>query len=533
MTDLHLALDRAAGNLAAQLAAGCRDAIRAGRLVAGTRLPSSRDLARDLGVSRGVVVTAYEQLIAEGFLVARRGDGTRVAPNARPAPHPSAPPGAEGGAEAQTSGAEGGAGARASGAEGGAKAGASGAEGLAGARTSGVGGWAAGRMPGEEGRGLGRVVGGLDGRGEVAVPGVRFDLTPGRPDLAAFPRSRWLAAYRAALQAVPHRALTYPDPGGVPELRAELAAYLGRVRAAHADAGQVVIMNGVALGLSSAVRALVAAGLRTLAVEDPTSDRQLPMLAATGARIVRVPVDAKGLDVAALARSGASAVLVTPAHQYPTGVVLAPERRAALVDWARAADAVIVEDDYDAEFRYDGDPVGCLQGVAPERTVLLGSVSKALAPGMRLGWAVAPPWLAADLREHRELSDLGGPVLDQHAFARFLADGAYDRHLRAMRRRYRLRRDALVAALHEHVRGAVVQGISAGVHLYLELPPGTSEDAVIESAAASGVRVSGAREMWSAGRERPALVLGYAALSEARLEEAARVLGDAVENARE
>lgn len=362
---------------------------------------------------------------------------------------------------------------------------------------------------------------------------MRFDLTPGRPDLAAFPRSRWLAAYRAALQDVPHRALTYPDPGGVLELRAELAGYLGRVRAALADAGQVVIMNGVALGLSSAVRALVAAGRGTLAVEDPTSDRQLPMLEATGARIVRIPVDGDGLDVAALARSGASAVLVTPAHQYPTGVVLAPGRRAALVDWARAADAVIIEDDYDAEFRYDGDPVGCLQGVAPERTVLLGSVSKALAPGMRLGWAVAPPWVAAELREHRELSDLGGPVLDQHAFARFLADGAYDRHLRAMRRRYRSRRDALVAALREHVPDAVVRGISAGVHLYLELPSGASEKAVIDVAAASGVRVSGATEMWSEGQKHPALVLGYAALNEARLDEAARILGDAVARARE
>ncbi|MFC5182023.1 MocR-like pyridoxine biosynthesis transcription factor PdxR [Actinomadura harenae] len=487
MTDLHLALDHAAGRLAAQLAAGCRDAIRTGRLAAGTRLPSSRDLARDLGVSRGVVVTAYEQLIAEGFLVARRGDGTRVAPNARPVPESSAE----------------------------------------------------GRQP--EGRPAPRRHGQLTDPPPRLAPsapeegdaaGVRFDLTPGRPDLAAFPRSRWLAAYRTALQSVPHRALTYPDPGGVPELRAGLAAYLGRVRAAHADAAQVVIMNGVALGLSSAVRALVAAGRTTLALEDPASERQLPMLEATGARIVRVPVDAGGLDVAALARTGADAVLVTPAHQYPTGVVLAPERRAALVDWARAADAVIVEDDYDAEFRYDGDPVGCLQGVAPERTVLLGSVSKALAPGMRLGWAVAPPWMASDLREHRELSDLGGPVLDQHAFARFLADGAYDRHLRAMRRRYRSRRDALVAALHEHIPDAVVRGISAGVHLYLELPAGTSETAVVDVAAESGVRVSGASEMWSAEQRRPALVLGYAALAEPRLHEAARVLGAAVTRTR-
>ncbi|WP_051468124.1 PLP-dependent aminotransferase family protein [Actinomadura oligospora] len=516
MTDLHLSLDHAAGHLAAQLAAGCRDAIRTGRLVAGTRLPSSRDLARDLGISRGVVVTAYEQLIAEGFLVARRGDGTRVAPNARPV-SVSAPTPAEPTSHPRRMGGPG----QAVGRNGRPTGGLRGRAEVPGQAQSGREGSA-----GPDGRAW------ADGWGGVGPRRVRFDLTPGRPDLSAFPRSRWLAAYRAALQAVPHQALTYPDPGGVAELRAELAAYLGRVRAAHADAGQVVIMNGVALGLSSAVRALVVAGRTTLAVEDPTSERQLPMLLATGARIVRVPVDAGGLDVAALAWSGADAVLVTPAHQYPTGVVLAPERRAALVDWARAADAVIVEDDYDAEFRYDGDPVGCLQGVAPERTVLLGSVSKALAPGMRLGWAVAPPWMADDLREHRELSDLGGPVLDQHAFARLLADGAYDRHLRAMRRRYRARRDTLVEALHEHVPDGVVRGISAGVHLYLELPPGTSETTVIDVAAESGVLVHGAREMWSAERRRPALVLGYAALTETRLHEAARVLGAAVAHAR-
>ncbi|MEV5576194.1 PLP-dependent aminotransferase family protein [Spirillospora sp. NPDC052269] len=545
---MYLSLDRSAGHLAAQLAADCRDAIRTGRLVAGTRLPSSRDLARDLGISRGVVVTAYEQLIAEGFLVARRGDGTRVAPNARPvsspAPTPAEPDGHPRASRpdrakpttlqnGQRGGAEQGAQTRAGGPDrrtkiNGPEGGRAETAALNG-RTEAVAlsGWT-GAAP-QDGR-TGTAA--RDGRTGTAPRTVRFDLTPGRPDLSAFPRSRWLTAYRAALQAVPHQALTYPDPGGVPELRAELAAYLGRVRAAHADAAQVVIMNGVALGLSSAVRALVAAGRTTLALEDPTSERQLPMLLATGARIVRVPVDADGLDVAALARTGADAALVTPAHQYPTGVVLAPERRAALVDWARAADAVIVEDDYDAEFRYDGDPVGCLQGVAPERTVLLGSVSKALAPGMRLGWAVAPSWIASELREHRELSDLGGPVLDQYAFARLLADGAYDRHLRAMRRRYRARRDALVEALHEHIPDAVVRGISAGVHLYLELPLGASETTVVEVAAESGVRVSGASEMWSTDQRRPALVLGYAALTETRLHEAARILGTAVADAR-
>lgn len=471
MTDLHLPLDRSAGRLAAQIAGGLRAAVRSGRLTAGTRLPSSRELARDLDVSRGVVVTAYEQLTAEGFLVARRGDGTRVAPTARPvadraaAPAGSPPPVPRPRPEPRT------------------------------------------------------------------APAPAYDLWPSRPDLSAFPRDRWIAAARAALRTLPHDALTYPDPAGVPALRAELAGYLARVRAAHADPSRVVIMNGVAHGLSALLWLLRAGGHAVLAVEDPTSDRQLPMLEAAGVRVVRVPVDGEGLDVGALARTGARAVLVTPAHQFPTGVVLSPARRAELIAWARDADGLILEDDYDAEFRYDREPVGCLQGVDPGRVVLLGSVSKSLAPALRLGWAVAPPAVAARLREHREYTDLGAPVLEQYAFAEFVRGGGYDRHLRAMRRRYRRRRDALVEALGVHLPGATVRGVSAGIHVYVELPEGIDEDAVVARAARAGVSVVGARAMWSperAGGAAPALVLGYAGLSEMRLVKAAELLGQAV-----
>lgn len=467
VTDLHLPLDRTAGRLAAQIAAGFRAAVRSGRLTAGTRLPSSRDLAHDLDVSRGVVVAAYEQLTAEGFLVARRGDGTRIAPLARPDEGATAsrrdvsPPAAE-------------------------------------------------------------------PRPETALP---YDLWPSKPDLAAFPRERWIAAARAALRTLPHDALTYPDPGGVPALRAELAGYLGRVRAAHADPARVVIMNGVAHGLSALLRLLRVGGHTLLAAEDPTSDRQLPMLHASGLRVIRVPVDGDGLDVAALARTGARAVLVTPAHQYPTGVVLSAARRAELIAWARDVDGLILEDDYDAEFRYDREPVGCLQGVDPERVVLLGSVSKSLAPALRLGWAVASPAMAARLAEHRGVTDLGAPVLDQHALAELIRGGGYDRHLRTMRRRYRSRRDALAEALTAHVPGARVRGVSAGIHLYVELPAGCDEDAVVARARRAGVSVAGARSMWSPGRAghaRPALVLGYARLPEARLVNAAQLLGQAV-----
>ncbi|MBW8481517.1 MocR-like pyridoxine biosynthesis transcription factor PdxR [Actinomadura parmotrematis] len=462
MTDLHLPLDRASGRLAAQIAAGLRDGVRGGRLPAATRLPSSRDLARDLGVSRGVVVTAYEQLVAEGFLTARRGDGTRVAPLARP----DAPA----------------------------------------ARRPAV--W-----PCEQ----------------PAPPEIRYDLRPGQPDLAAFPREGWLAALRAALRDTSHEdLLAYPDPGGVPALRAELAGYLGRVRAAATAPDLVTIVNGVAHAISSVVALAVADGHRVLAVEDPTSDRQLPMLEATGARLARVPVDGEGLDVAALARTGARLVLVTPAHQYPTGVVLSPARRAALVAWARDTGGLILEDDYDAEFRYDRDPVGCLQGVAPGHVALLGSVSKALAPALRLGWVAAPAPLAARLREHRARTDLGAPAIEQHALARLLASGGHDRHLRTMRRRYRRRRDALAAGLAPHAR---VRGVAAGLHLYVELPAGCDEDDTVAAAARAGVAVAGGRSAWSperAGQAPPALVLGYGRIGEGRAAAAAALLAGVI-----
>ncbi|QKW40277.1 PLP-dependent aminotransferase family protein [Actinomadura sp. NAK00032] len=369
------------------------------------------------------------------------------------------------------------------------------------------------------------------GGDSAPAPASFYDLTPGRPDLSAFPRERWIAAARAALRTLPNDELGYPDPGGVPVLRAELASYLGRVRAAYADPGRVVIMNGVAQGLSALLALLRASGHRTLAVEDPTSARQLPMMESAGLRLARVPVDGEGVDVAALARSGARAVLVTPAHQYPTGVVLSPARRAALIAWARDVDGLILEDDYDAEFRYDRDPVGCLQGVDPERVVLLGSVSKSLAPALRLGWAVAPPSVVGRLREYRAVTDLGAPVLEQHALTEFLRSGGYDRHLRTMRRRYRARRDALAAALSEHLPGARVRGVSAGIHLYVELPSGSDEDAIVARAARAGVAVAGARPLWWPGRAAaapPALVLGYAGMGETRLVKAAELLGQAI-----
>jgi DNA-binding transcriptional MocR family regulator len=455
LSDLQLRIDRAAGGLADQVAAELRTAIRSGRLAGGTRLPASRALASDLGMSRGVVVEAYQQLVAEGFLVSRQGSGTRVA-----ALQPAAP-----------------------------------ANDVA-----------------------------LE---PTAASTIAYDLRVGTPDLAAFPRRAWLAAVRQVLRAVPHQALGYSDPGGVPELRAELAAYLGRVRAADVAAERVVVTNGVAQGLSLVVGALARAGPVLLAVEDPHSVRTAALLEAAGAVLVPVPVDKEGIDVQALRRTPARAVIVTPAHQYPTGVVLSPWRRAELVAWAAEVDGVVLEDDYDAEFRYDRDPVGCLQGLCPRRVVLLGSVSKSLAPGLRLGWLVAPPALADAARRARATSDLGSPVIDQHTLAQLLSRGAYDRQLRQLRRRYRARRDALTDALARWLPGAVVHGVSAGIQLYVELPAGHDEAAVVRAAAERGVAVEGAAPLRVASGGPPALVLGFARLPEHRIAEAVRLLAQA------
>ncbi|MGW0587974.1 MocR-like pyridoxine biosynthesis transcription factor PdxR [Streptosporangium sp. NPDC002607] len=499
MADLHLVVDRAAGGVAAQIARELREAVRRGRLAAGVRLPASRELARDLGLSRGVVVEAYEQLVAEGFLISRTGVGTTVAPAAG---RPAALPGGLSGGLSQPPDS---------------------APSLA---DPGPTSPAEGREP-------------YHGRRSTA------------PDLGAFPRERWLASMRRTLATLPVEALDYGDPGGVPALREELAAYLGRVRAADVVPDNLVIVGGVAQGLSLTVQALAgrlprvrarhdldwfvqrveypvpSPGRILLAVEDPAGVRQLPLLRAAGADLVAVPVDDEGIDVGALAETGARAVLLTPAHQYPTGVVLSPRRRAELIEWAVATGAMILEDDYDAEFRFDRDPVGCLQGLAADRVVLVGSVSKSLAPGLRLGWAVAPPRIAESLRLARGELDMGSPVLEQYVLADFVATGDYDRHLRRMRRQYRARRDALVLALGEHLPEFTVRGVSAGLNLLAELPYGWDEASVVDRAEECGLAVEPVGPMRYAPGP-PALLMGFARLPGHRADQAVRALASAL-----
>ena len=450
-SSLFVAVARTPGApaLHAQLEAGLRDAIRTGRLEEGSRLPSSRALAAELGVSRGVVVEAYAQLGAEGYLVARQGAAPRVAAvpaGAVPAAAPEVP------------------------------------------------------------------------------PAFRYDLRPGTPDLALFPRAAWAASVRRVLRELPDAALGYPDPAGLWRLCAALAAHLGRVRGVAATPERVVVCGGVAEALALAGRCLRARGARRIAVEDPSHFGTREVLERAGLQPVAIPVDADGIDAVALAASDPDAVLLAPAHQFPTGVVLSAERRAAIVAWARASGATVIEDDYDAEYRYDRNPVGALQGLAPDRVIHTSSASKTLAPGLRMGWAVLPAELAAAFADEKRVASVGVAVLEQAVMADLIERGELDRHLRRTRPAYRRRRDALLGALAGARPGLAVGGVAAGLHVALQLPDGVSESAVAAAAAARGVAVNRLGEHVIETPRAPALLLGYARESEPALRAAAREL---------
>ncbi|MDQ3769737.1 MAG: PLP-dependent aminotransferase family protein, partial [Actinomycetota bacterium] len=358
--------------------------------------------------------------------------------------------------------------------------------------------------------------------------GPRIDLFPGGPDLSLFPRRAWSRALREALATLPDSRMGYALPQGAPELREALSEHLGRVRGAHADPERIVVTSGYQQGLRLVCELVRRNGGRRMAMEDPGYPIAALGIEAADLEVVPVPLDDQGLDVGALASSGADGAVVTPAHAMPTGAVLAPQRRADLLAWAQGADALVLEDDYDAEFRYDREPLGALQGLAPERVILAGSVSKTLAPGLRLGWLLLPAALSAQASLLRGLSDGGAGVLEPLALAQLLRTGAFDRHVRAARQRYRARRAALLDALAEHLPAARVHGVAAGLHVLVELPPGVAEEAVIAAAERRGVRAYGLDAHTRVHHRSPALVLGYAATPERELRDAVAVLAACV-----
>ena len=458
--ELLLQLDRGLSQpLRSQLEAGLRDAIRDGRLQAGERLPSTRELARELGTSRGLVQECYGQLLAEGYLTSQAGSATRVAAGARPASAEPSP-------------------------------------------------------------------------GPPAPPRLVADFRSGVPDLASFPRGDWAWATREACRTVPTPDLDYGDPRGSVVLRQVVAGYLRRVRAAAADPDRIVVCTGFAQGLNLVFRALAGLGVRRAALEDPgygdiAASESAQALLAMGMDVVHVPVDGHGLDVAALEASGARAVVVTPAHQSPTGVVLAPRRRHALVDWAARNDGYVIEDDYDSEFRYDREPVGVLQGLAPDRVFAIGTVSKSLAPAVRLGWVLVPPPLVGAVAAAKRVSDRGSSGLDQLVVAALLESGRYDRHLRHMRSLYARRRRVLIEALARHAPGVKLTGLAAGFHAVAHLPLSADEQAVVTAARERSVGLYGMAPYRGVPvAAPPQLVLGFGNVGERAIESGIATVAD-------
>ena len=431
-----------------QLEQRLREQIRGGRIAPAARLPSSRALAAQLGISRGVVLEAYAQLTAEGYLTASQGAPTRVAaaPAIERAPVPAA---------------------------------------------------ALGRRH-------------------------HYDLDPGVPDLASFPRGSWMRSLRAVLRGAPFGALGPGDPRGTPELRNALTSYLGRARGAAPEPEHMLISSGFAQAFAILCRALRDRGLERIALEEPGFSKHRLIAERAGLQPVAVPVDALGLDVGELRAAGCEAVIVTPAHQFPTGVVLTPERRAELLEWAEDVDGLIVEDDYDSELRYDRVPVGALQGLAPERVIHIGSLSKRLAPGLSIGWILSPSWLSGALTFEKALADGGSPALEQLALADFIARGELDRHLRRVRLRYRGRREALLPGLAEILVDSRPGGVAAGLFVAVRLPVGVDEDALLSAAAAQGVGLTGLAGHCIGESPAAGLVLGFAHVSEQAMGEALR-----------
>jgi GntR family transcriptional regulator / MocR family aminotransferase len=453
--ELLLRLDRASSEpLRSQLERELREAIRSHRLAAGERLPSSRELARGLGVSRGLVQDCYEQLLAEGYLSARAGSGTRVAAGS--------------------------------------------AQGV----VSPIAATASGARP-------------------------RIDFRPGVPDLSSFPRQDWMWAMREVIRTAPAESFGYGDPRGSLRLREVLAGYIRRVRGADAAPERIVICNGFAQGFSIVLRVLAVQQVRVMGFEDPGHVDNLKAAEHYGLRAVPMPLDEHGIHVDALAASGARSVLLTPAHQSPSGVVLAPARRQALAEWAASNDAIVIEDDYDSEFRYDREPVGVLQGLAPHHTVLIGTVSKSLSPALRLGWIVCPRTLLEAVVEEKRHDDFGSPMLEQLALATLIESGRFDRHLRRMRGIYAKRREALITALEHHAPQVALQGLAAGIHAVALLPEYLDEQDITKQARERSIGLYPMSRYRSDSSTRPPkIVLGFGNLTEPAITRGIHLIAD-------
>ncbi|MFJ8644651.1 PLP-dependent aminotransferase family protein [Streptomyces sp. NPDC093546] len=489
------------GGMSAWLADRLRRAIADGSLPVGSRLPATRVLAAELRVSRGVVTEAYQRLTEDGHVAGRRRGGTIVVAS------PVLPPGrAQAGPQEAV------------------------ARPVAPGRVR-----TADRAPAPAPDRLPAPAQGVfttaptpDVFDVLRAAPARINLAPGVPDLAAFPRAAWLRAERAVLHELSAYDLGYGDPRGAPELRRAVADWLARNRGFRARPDEVVITSGTAQAFGLIAEVLRERdGVTAMAVEDPGALGARQHLADRRLATPAVPVDAEGVRVDALRATGAPAVLLTPAHQFPTGVVLSGARRRELMAWATGTGGLIVEDDYDAEHRYDRPPVPALRSVLPDHVCYTGSVSKLLAPALRTGWMVPPPAYREALVDAKRFADLGNAVLPQLVLARLMESGAMERHLRLLRRRHRERRDAMIGAIGAHLPGAVVHGAAAGLHLTVTFDGRFPDTELAEAALARGVKT----QPLSWHRQSPGppgLVLGYAAGAPTVIGEGVALIGAAL-----
>lgn len=436
------------GRLRLGLREALRGAIQDGRLPAGTVLPASRQLASQLGVSRGVASDVYDQLAAEGYVQVRPRSAPKVALVA--ASIPTTP--------------------------------------------------------------------------ERHAAPWRFDFTATTPDVGLFPRRAWARAVQRATTSIGDADLDYGDYRGRVELRSALSSYLGRVRGVRADPGRMIMTQGFTQALDLICHVLAGKGRTTMAMESPSHPGLWATVRQSGLTLTGCHVDEHGLRVDELAGLGADAVVTAPAHQFPTGAVMTAQRRLALVHWAQHFDTVVIEDDYDAEFRYDRAPVGAIQGLDPGRVLHVGTVSKTLAPGVRLGWITAPAGLIEELVARKSAADSGSPAIDQLALADLISSGEYERHIAAARRAYRRRRDMLVRELATKLPTLRVRGAAAGMQLLLRLRSDTDDVALAEAAAAHGINISPLTPLHLTPSQQRGLLAGFGRLPEHKIPAAVAAL---------
>lgn len=463
------------GPLFRQIYLGLREAILSGTFHGGEKLPSSRDLAEQLGISRTVVILAYEQLLAEGFAVGRTGSGTYVAQAVER--KPSRP-----------------------------------STGTSNLRLSRFGAaaesaWSKLQFPSRR-------------------PGtLRYDFAYGCSDLETFPFEQWRRILLRRVRRAPVSELDYGPASGNLRLREAIAAHLRRARAVVCDASQVVVVNGSQQALDLIARVLIEPGDHA-AIEDPGYQGTREIFRAAGARLLPVPVDQDGMDPAKLPMT-ARIVFVTPSHQFPTGTILPLSRRMALLEWAKRRSAVIVEDDYDGEFHYEGKPLESLQGLDREgRVVYIGTFSRSIFSALRIGYLVAPKRLVPAFTAAKWLCDQHTPTLEQETLAEFITGGMYERYLRRVRRRNAGRRQALLEAIEEHLGDRVqVTGDGAGAHILLWPVRAIKEESLINAAAARGVGIHSIAHSYLTKALRTGVMLGYARMREAEIREGIKRLG--------